>query len=531
MSNGDILISTAASFSVKPTYIGPGQGTGSPNVTGFGEDILRFRPTGADATGRITAGSYRNFLGTSTGLYFDGSTKGLSGTSENIDAVSVLADGRILISTTGAVTVPGLANRQAWDVLAYQPANNTWSVYFSGANVGLSGTAENIDGLALSDPSASLPTLYFSTSGNFSVNGASGDKKDIFRFVPTSLGNNTAGDFGPGLTLDGSQTGMPSGMDITGMFLGIAPGAFPLHAAGTATPPATAAGNLRWVETDGVVNIWIDTNNGLFDSAEVARIQDAIAALSTASQQAGGPRVVEVTNANQADVRVSSQPGSLLGGVANGVLGTTQVSYSVTPSGALANGETFHQIQGHEFGVLSQVVLIDGWNWYTGSDPAGIGAGQYDLQSVAAHELGHALGLLDNSTSSDAVMFETLPAGTTRRTYGRADLASLDSLYAAGFELNSASGTAAAAVTAPTLQLDPSLDPEVFKLLNRLRASSSQTTPAASKGAAPKPKGGLVLGATDRQAADELFAVGGGRKSGKSLDLGTAEEWWNGLSV
>src|SRR5262249_37829706 len=64
---------------------------------------------------------------------------------------------------------------------------------------------------------------------------------------------------------------------------------------------------------------------------------------------------------------------------------------------------------------------IQGWNWYTGSDPTGIGSNQYDFQTIATHELGHALGL-GHSPDASSVMFPDLSAGVVKRALTAKDL-------------------------------------------------------------------------------------------------------------
>lgn len=511
LPDGDILLSIKGTFSVRPTYTAPKRGSGS-NITGNGEDILRFRPTAADANGRITAGSYRNAAGTGTGLFFRGSRFGLSGSAENVDALGALADGRILVSTKGVATVPGLANVQPADIMAFNPANNTWSLYFRGSNAFLSGSAENVTAIALSDQAAALPTIYLSTNGNFAVPGLTGQKRDIFGFVPTNLGPGTSGSYLPGLTLQGGQYGMGSNMAITGMWLGVAPGAFPVHASGHATLPESNVGNLRWFEPDGQINIWIDFSSGLLDAEEAARIRDALTYLSTVSILSGGPGLVEVSDASVADIRISMQPGTTLGGPASGVLATTNLAYDQSVSGTLANGQPFRRLLGHEFGRMSQITLVDGWNWYVGADPSGIAAGQYDLQSVVTHELGHALGLQDNAVDSTSAMFETLAAGQLRRSFGSADLAALGDLYADGAVLGSVEPPAGPGGSSPRIEDGDGL---VYTMVNGPAAPISAPVTGGlgllQRGKAAKKElaTAKLQGRRDRETVDALFSTNG----------------------
>src|SRR5262249_11674408 len=53
-----------------------------------------------------------------------------------------------------------------------------------------------------------------------------------------------------------------------------------------------------------------------------------------------------------------------------------------------------------------------------------IGAGQYDLQTIATHELGHAVGL-EHSADTRSAMYASLGMGITRRGFTDQDLALL----------------------------------------------------------------------------------------------------------
>ena len=179
-------------------------------VTYAPTDIVRFNAT---SLGANTAGTFS--------MYFNGVDVGLSASSENIDALDVLQDGRILISTTGNPTVPGVTGAADEDVLAFTPTtlgtntSGTWSLYFDGSDVGLADTSnEDIDALDV----APNGNIYLSTIGVFSVTGVSGDDEDVFVCTPTSLGSVTACTYSSALYFDGSLWGL-SANDVDGFEL------------------------------------------------------------------------------------------------------------------------------------------------------------------------------------------------------------------------------------------------------------------------------------------------------------------------
>jgi hypothetical protein len=144
-------------------------------------------------------------------MYFDGSDVGLTSSDEDIDAIELLPNGHLLVSTTGSVSVSGVSGARE-DVLEFTPArlgastSGTWTMYFDGSDVGLSSSNENVDGIAVD----AAGRLYLSTTGSFSVSGLSGQDEDVFVFTPTSRGSNTAGTFSRTLYFDGSQFGLSS---------------------------------------------------------------------------------------------------------------------------------------------------------------------------------------------------------------------------------------------------------------------------------------------------------------------------------
>ena len=154
------------------------------------------------ATGNSTTGSWS--------LFFDGSAVGLVGTTENVDAVGVLPDGRLLLSTSGAYTVPGFSGRNE-DLLAFSTATRSWTLYFDGQDVGLSGTdSEDVDAVFVGSPEVTggNPPLLISTRGQTSISGANGGSEDVLTFRATSLGSTTAGAFDSSLAFDGSVFGL-----------------------------------------------------------------------------------------------------------------------------------------------------------------------------------------------------------------------------------------------------------------------------------------------------------------------------------
>ena len=154
---------------------------------GFGKvddsDILRFVPT---SLGKNTAGTFE--------WYFDGSDVDLTKGGEDIDGLTVLGDGRLLISTSGSVKVDGVQAKDE-DMIIFTPTSlgaqtaGSWAFGFDGSDVGLSKGPEDVNGI-----SANVDTgaLFLTTQGKYKAQGLKGNGGDIIRCTPTSLGANTA---------------------------------------------------------------------------------------------------------------------------------------------------------------------------------------------------------------------------------------------------------------------------------------------------------------------------------------------------
>jgi hypothetical protein len=160
-------------------------------------DLVRFVPT---STGWNTAGQWH--------FWFDGSDVGLDNANEDIDAVDVLANGDIVLSTKSKASVQGISNFPSEGLLRFSPTSlgavtaGSWHVHLDGPDVGLSGGNENIDAVSI----GAGGRLTVSTTGNFVVGGLSGAGGDGFDFFPTTLGSYTSGVFAAHFV--GSQAGL-----------------------------------------------------------------------------------------------------------------------------------------------------------------------------------------------------------------------------------------------------------------------------------------------------------------------------------
>ena len=182
-----------------------------PGIAGTVDDsdIVRFAAT---SLGPTTSGAFS--------LYLDGSDVGLTTTAHDVDALEVLSDGRILLSTTGTASLPGATARDE-DLLALTPTSlgdvtaGSFALRFDGSDVGLGDAAEDADAVAVEASGAVL----LSTLDVFAVPGVSGSDEDIFAFSPTAFDPpTTAGSYASSLVFDGSAFGLAAnnlfGVDV-----------------------------------------------------------------------------------------------------------------------------------------------------------------------------------------------------------------------------------------------------------------------------------------------------------------------------
>ena len=198
LSSGQILISLDGDSSV------PGLGSTDDS------DVLLWTP-----------GSSSRYPG-AWAWFFDGSDVGLSTSNEDVDAVSLLPDGRLLISTTGSGSAGGLSWTDE-DILVFTfsgppgaATSGTWAWHFDGSDVGLGDLAsEDVWGVAIR---LSGSAMYLTTQGTYSVAGLPGGSgADVLLFTPVALGAATSGTFA--LAFDGSASGLSDSSTIDGLDL------------------------------------------------------------------------------------------------------------------------------------------------------------------------------------------------------------------------------------------------------------------------------------------------------------------------
>src|SRR5206468_168594 len=177
------------------------------------------------------------------------------------------------------------------------------------------------------------------------------------------------------------------------------PGSKLTAAARTVPEPTEMAAGVG-LPARGLLSVSLDDATNAWTPDERARIYDAINALND-SLVAVGTRLIPVDNNSAAwsDLHVRTDTASPCGSAADGVLGCETTG--------------------------GEIIIVQGWDWYTGPDPSLIDANQYDYETVVMHELGHGIGL-DHSADPNSVMYGTLSTGQARRTLGATDIGAHD---------------------------------------------------------------------------------------------------------
>src|SRR5262249_12542150 len=125
-----------------------------------------------------------------------------------------------------------------------------------------------------------------------------------------------------------------------------------LHADGSGTGADTAGQLLA-----GDLVVYVDNTSGNFTADELARVGDAIDAINLVVNPFG-VAITETADRAWATTVLQLSASSAVGGAADGVLGCKDGS---------------------------DITIVQGWDWYTGADPAAVGAGQYDFETAMMH--------------------------------------------------------------------------------------------------------------------------------------------------
>lgn len=154
-------------------------------------DIVAFH---VERLGADTAGTFS--------LHFVGENVGLSTPGEHIDALHVLPDSRIVVSTVSSFSVPGVTGHDE-DLIAFtaesQGTDTTgqWELYLDGSDVGWSG--QDIDALSIDEAGH----IYLSSHDDFNLSIGHITQSDVLCFTPTKLGIESSGTYVPHIVLRG----------------------------------------------------------------------------------------------------------------------------------------------------------------------------------------------------------------------------------------------------------------------------------------------------------------------------------------
>ena len=191
------------------------------------------------------------------------------------------------------------------------------------------------------------------------------------------------------------------------------------------TPPSSLTTVTYFVHSHGGVNaLSVDQIARISDAAEVWNTSGALVALS------------EVASDSIADVHVHGDGASGCGG---GAIGCAEFTYFLAhnPLG-YTDGHPQHEMASNQ-GFTQELTMLRRTDWYTGSDPSGIGGSELDYMSVAIQEFGHHLGLSHNDSTTGHPLAEfnispmngVLQFGVTRRVLQSSDIDAITHLYGA----------------------------------------------------------------------------------------------------
>ncbi len=181
------------------------------------QEIVRFVPQQLGAT---TAGAFA--------WYLRSADLGFGQRGQGLDALTVAPDGSLVIGPRNRLVLPGAAGEDE-DLLAWNPAARTWSLYLDGSQLGLGDRPQEAVKAASIDATG---TLYFATAGAFSAGTVQGSGRQVWVCTLRAAGSTQPCDLS--LFWDGAVRG-PADLNIGGLALATAPPG--LFAAGAADEP------------------------------------------------------------------------------------------------------------------------------------------------------------------------------------------------------------------------------------------------------------------------------------------------------
>lgn len=236
--------SVTATFAPAPpaTYGLTVQVVGNGSVTGNGIAC------GADCTESYAAGTGVTLTATpAQGFVFSGWNGACTGTG----ACTLTMDGDKLVTATFTAVPPPSANLIYLsgskdsklgklkvgdeDILAFNPANGSWSLVWDGSDVGIKGDLD--DFAILNDGS-----ILMSFEQPEKINGMTVADADLVRFIPTTLGANTTGRFE--FYFDGSDVGLTTNAEDIDAFAVLPNGDLLISTRGLVIVPGVIASDI-----------------------------------------------------------------------------------------------------------------------------------------------------------------------------------------------------------------------------------------------------------------------------------------------
>jgi hypothetical protein len=378
---GGVQTSGSATFSVTPV-------TGAASV--FDPEANLPAPTGGTNQAAVNLGGSQTQT-INPGIYSQINVAGNAKLTLN-PGIYVLAGGGFAVTANGSVSGSGVM------------------LYNAGSNYGTTGSGGNFGGITLSgNGTISLTAPATGTYAGVLIF----QERDNNRAIALS-GNGVAGLNGGLIYAPQALLNISGNAQVKHSPLIVGQLQVSGNGSSTLTNGVDSTNNTAGQLLAGNLTVYVNNSNGYFTPDELARIQDVITATNSLLVPYG-VSVSEVSDPSLANITLDSGTTSPVGGLANGVLGCFTID-------------------------TGEITLIQGWNWYAGSNPSAVAASQYSFATTVTHEIGHALGL-GGSSDPNSPMFESLPMGVVKGGLTVADLAlpaldttNADALHAAGFD-------------------------------------------------------------------------------------------------